>query len=54
MAHQFALSDRHRADGDRLSDAQLGMLLDTLQLGVGMTTQPALFRDALALLARAD
>ena len=52
MAHQFALSQPRCADGALLSDAQLGMLLDALQLGTSMTTQPARFRDVLALLAR--
>ena len=43
-----------KADGDRLSDAQHGLLLDALQLGTRITEHPEQFRRALALIARAD
>jgi hypothetical protein len=54
MRHQFFLSRFRTADGSRMSDRQLGMLLDALQLGAETTESPDEFRRALALLAPAD
>jgi len=54
MNHQFILSRWRVADGGRMSDLQLGMLLDALQLSSEITQTPERFRDALALIERAE
>jgi len=54
MTHQFVLSRWRVADGGRMSDRQLGMLLDALQLSSEITQSPERFREALALVERAD
>ena len=41
------------ADGDRMSDAHLGLLLGDLQLGTGITWHPERYRQALAFVATA-
>jgi len=52
MTRPIELSKQVVASGDRLSDAQHGLLLDALQLGARITEQPTRFRQALALVAR--
>ena len=54
MASHIALSQSCMAEGDRLSDVQLGMLLDALQLGKRIAGHPEQFRRALALFARTN
>jgi hypothetical protein len=54
MSDPFELPCSAKAHGNRLTDANLGLLLDALQLGTDVTTHPERFRQALALLARAD
>jgi hypothetical protein len=54
MRHHFFLSRFRTADGNRMSDLQLGMLLDALQLGAETTESPDEFRRALVLLAPGD
>jgi len=49
MASRVALSQSWMAEGDRLSDVQLGLLLDALQLGTRVVGHPEHFREALAL-----
>jgi hypothetical protein len=54
MTHQFVLSRWRVADGGRMSDLHFGMLLDALQFSSEITESPERFRDALALVERAD
>ena len=42
------------ASCDRLRDEHLGLLLDDLRIGSGITTDPERFRQAVALVARAE
>jgi hypothetical protein len=50
----FELSLCLNADSDRLRDENLGLLLDALQIGSGVTADPERFRQALALVAQAE
>ena len=54
MIDSCELLDLPTAQADRLDDAQLGLLLDALQLGAGTTTDPDQLRRAIALFARAE
>jgi hypothetical protein len=51
MMDRIALSHWPIAEGDRLSDAHLGLLLDALQLGTTLTEDPERFRRAVAMVA---
>ena len=53
MTNQLEMNQALMARGHQLSDPQLGLLLDDLQLGVGIATYPERYRQALALVARA-
>ena len=52
MTNRLAVHESLMARGGQLSDSQLGLILDDLQLGTGVTTDPARYRQALALVAR--
>jgi hypothetical protein len=52
MTRSLERSQWPEADGDRLSDAQHGLLLDALGLGPRITEHPERFRRALARIAR--
>ena len=54
MTHHLEHSQWPKADGDRLSDAHHGLLLDDLQLSTRITEHPERFRRALALVAGAE
>ena len=53
MINRLELNQSLMARGSQLSDTQLGLILEDLQLGAGTTTNPARYRQALALVARA-
>jgi hypothetical protein len=54
MIDSFELLDLPMAKAERLDDVQLGLLLEALQLGSGVTSEPEQLRRAIALLERAD
>ena len=53
MTDRMELMKHVVARGPRLTDAHLGLLLDDLQVGAGLTAHPVRLRRALALFARA-
>jgi hypothetical protein len=52
MSDPFELPHFRKADGNQLSDAHFGLLLDALQLGTDITARPERLRLALGLIAR--
>ena len=54
MIDSCEVLDLFRAQADRLDDVQLGLLLDALQIGAGVTSEPDQLRRAIALFTHAD
>ena len=54
MIDSCELLDLPMAQANHLDDVQLGLLLDALQLGAGITSEPDQLRRAIALFTRAD